>query len=82
MITLPRKRKTLSKEEQKSVADRLEKQLKAEVEAHQITQAQIFEEMTEQEKKLLSGLVGMPYVQATMNRLGIPDGRESESEKG
>lgn len=61
--------------------EKLEEQLKEEIEQNGITQAQIFEEMSDREKAVLSNVVGMPYVQAFLNRLGVPGG-EREVDEG
>ena len=54
--------------------NRLISQLNEELKKKNVTQQEIMSEMTEGERKTLEKLVGMPYVTALMNNIGVPDG--------
>ena len=49
-------------------------QLNDELKQRNVTQQEIMKEMTDGERKTLEKLVGMPYVTALMNNLGVPNG--------
>lgn len=64
----------------KSVLDAKFEELKGIVRGSGITQAQIMDEMTDQERKIIEAVGGLSYMQAVMNIAEVPlDGGNTES---